>query len=86
MLSQKDFEEIIAFYKQEHQLNGWNALDISCRQLINTSSEASEAAKAMVKNMMTGDQFIQGSIDTLNEDLVVRYYCDNLDESRGRMF
>ena len=44
------------------------------------------AAAAMLSHMLTGDQILQGDPHGHAAGLKVRYYCDNLDESRGRMF
>lgn len=87
-MNRKDFEEIIGFLKQEHHINGWNALDIGCAELLAKagSGKAEDAAAAMLSHMMTGDQILQGDDDRYSARLKVRYYCDNLDESRGRMF
>lgn len=87
-MNRKDFEEMISFLKQEYHINGWNAMDLGCAELLAQagSGKAEDAAAAMLSHMMTGDQILQGDPDGHPAGLKVRYYCDNLDESRGRMF
>lgn len=87
-MSEKDFEEAVAFKKKECQMNGWNALDLKASDLLKESeSDNPEAcALGMLRNMMTGDEILKGDENTRDESLVIRYYCDNLDESRGRTF
>ena len=86
-MDRNEFEQMIAFMKQEHHINGWNVLDICCAELVaKAGGKAEDAAEAMLKNMMTGDQILQDPENRYSAGLKVRYYCDNLDESRGRMF
>lgn len=87
-MKQSDFEEMIRFMKRENQLMGWNALDVTVRGLLKTagSAAAKECAGAVLACMLEGDQITKGSAEAPDEDLEVRYYCDNLSESRRRMF
>ena len=86
-MDRNEFEQMIAFMKQEHHINGWNVLDVGCAELVaKAGGKAEDAAAAMLKNMMTGDQILQDPENRYSAGLKVRYYCDNLDESRGRMF
>lgn len=87
-MTEKDFEEAVSFRKKECQRNGWNALDLKASDLLEESDSGNEEACAlgMLRNMMTGDQILEGNEDTRDHTLVIRYYCDNLDESRGRTF
>lgn len=88
MMNENDFEEAVFFKKRECQKNGWNALDLRASDLLKESgSDNAEAcALGMLRNMMTGDQILEGNANTRDNSLVIRYYCDNLDESRGRVF
>lgn len=87
-MKQKDFEEMIRFMKEENQIMGWNALDVNVKDLLKTaeSTAVKECAHAVLACMLEGDQFIQGSAENPGNDLAVRYWCDNLSESRRRMF
>ena len=87
-MDRREFEEIIGFLKQEHHINGWNVLDLGCAELLARAGggRAEDAAAAMLGHMMTGDQILQEGDNRYSVTLKVRYYCDNLDESRGRMF
>lgn len=83
----KDYEEIISWKKQEHNINGWNAMDISCGELLNeTETDNIHACvDAMLACMLEGDQMADLA-DRYSKDFSVRYYCDNLSESRRRIF
>lgn len=69
-------------------MNGWNILDMCCAELLARagSGKAEDAAAAMLSQMMTGDQILQDPENRYSAGLKIRYYCDNLDESRGRVF
>lgn len=88
MMSEKDFEEAVSFRKRECQRNGWNELDLKASDLLKESESGNVEAcdLGMLREMMTGDQILEGDEDTRDDSLVIRYYCDNLDESRGRTF
>ncbi len=86
MSIQKDYEEVIRFLKKEHNMNGWNALDICVKDILEmTETDNAEAcAEALRQCMLEGDIF-------LNErgaarEVKVRYYCDNLSDSRRKLF
>lgn len=83
-----DYGNIVAWKKREFNLNGWNAMDIKAEDLIREAGgeveDLSEVIEGMKRNMLQGDQFVSGEQNSVK--LTVRYYCDNLSESRGRMF
>ena len=87
-MDRREFDEIISVLKQEHHMNGWNILDMCCAELLARagSGKAEDAAAAMLSQMMTGDQILQDPENRYSAGLKIRYYCDNLNESRGRMF
>ena len=84
----KDYEVIITWKKQEHNINGWNAMDISCEGLLNeTETDNIHACvDAMLACMLEGDQMSGPEADRYSKEFSVRYYCDNLSESRRRIF
>lgn len=83
-----DYGNIIAWKKREFNINGWNAMDIKVKDLIREADgdpdDLNNAVQGMKRNMLVGDHFVSG--EEGSTDLTVRYYCDNLSESRGRMF
>ncbi|MCH4014213.1 MAG: hypothetical protein LKE64_07770 [Solobacterium sp.] len=90
MACAEDYKKIINFKKQEFQVNGWNALDIKAELLLKSVSGAEEdlpaVIEAMSECMLEGDQFLNdtGIENRVRPDLTVRYYCDNLSESRRK--
>ena len=42
--------------------------------------------EGMLKNMLGGDRIVNGSADHPSKDLEIAYYCDNLSESRRRLY
>jgi hypothetical protein len=90
MACAEDFAKIINFKKQEFQANGWNALDIKAARLLESASGKDEdlpaAVEAMYDCMLEGDQFLNdpGEDKRVTPELTVRYYCDNLSESRRK--
>ena len=87
-MKQKQFEDMIRFMKRENQIMGWNELDVTVEGLLKTadSEDEKECSAAVLACMLEGDQFLKGSAQTPDKDLAVRYYCDNLSDSRRRLF
>ena len=87
-MKQHEFEETIRFLKRENQMMGWNELDLKAADLLKKagSSAVKECTAAMMACMLEGDRFLSGSPEHTGKDMTVRYYCDNLSESRRRMF
>lgn len=86
-MSTEKYEEMIRWKKQEFHINGWNALDMNVKDVMrDASGTLLEAAEGMKRNMLEGDSVICGDIEHPDEELTVRYYCDNLSESRKRVY
>ena len=83
-----DYREAVAFRKKEYNRNGWNELIIKAADLIALSDEKDVHAvcEGMLKNMLEGDRIVSDSEDLYTKDLAVAYYCDNLSESRRRLY
>ena len=83
-----DYKEAVYFRKREYNRNGWNELIIKASDLISLSGEKDVKAvcDGMLKNMLEGDRIINGSDDKPSKDLEIAYYCDNLSESRRRLY
>jgi hypothetical protein len=84
---QKDYEAIIQWKKQEHHINGWNVMDLSCEGLLEETETNNVKAciEAMKECMLEGDSFLTDE-NLKTRKFAVRYYCDNLSESRRKMF
>ena len=87
-MDRTDYKEAIFFRKQEYNRNGFNELVIKASDLIDLNNETDVRAvcEGMLQNMLEGDRFISGEDNPFTEDLAIAYYCDNLSESRRRMF
>ena len=61
---------------------------IKASDLIALSGEKDVHAvcEGMLKNMLEGDRIVNGSADHPSKDLEIAYYCDNLSESRRRLY
>lgn len=88
--TQWEYAQIIQWRKQEIRLNGWNEFDVCARDFLKETGSPKEDLNAciegMMRNMLEGDSFLIGNENDRREDLTVRYYCDNLSESRRKMF
>ena len=87
-MEKTDYREAILFRKREYNRNGWNELKIKAADLIALNDEKDIAAvcDGMLKNMLEGDRIINGSDAQPSADLEIAYYCDNLSESRRRLY
>ena len=87
-MEKTDYREAILFRKREYTRNGWNELKIKAADLIALNDEKDIAAvcDGMLKNMLEGDRIINGSDAQPSADLEIAYYCDNLSESRRRLY
>lgn len=87
-MSRIDYREAVLFRKKEYNRNGWNELVIKASDLIALSGEKDVHAvcEGMLKNMLEGDRIVNGSADHPSKDLKIAYYCDNLSESRRRLY
>ncbi|MDO4521427.1 MAG: hypothetical protein Q4B44_07260 [Erysipelotrichaceae bacterium] len=83
-----DYREAVYFRKREYNRNGWNELIIKAADLIALTKEkdVSAVCEGMLKNMLEGDRIVNGSPDKPSADLEIAYYCDNLSESRRRLY
>lgn len=83
-----DYKEAVSFRKKEYNLNGWNRLVIKASDLIGLTDKADVRAvcDGMLKNMLEGDSFAKDFPDPYTPDLEIIYYCDNLSESRRRLY
>lgn len=88
MESVQKYENIIEFKKHEFHVNGWNALEVNCCQLVgdnrDNAEEVEAACKAMASCMLEGDCYINHCNKQYDPDMTVRYYCDNLSSSRRK--
>lgn len=87
-MNANDYMEAVRFRKREYNRNGWNELVIKASDLIALTKEKNVHAvcEGMLKNMLEGDRFIKGEKDPYTEELEIAYYCDNLSESRRRLY
>lgn len=83
-----DYKEAVFFRKKEYNRNGWNELRIKASEFLalDEDAEIKDVCKGMLKNMLEGDRIITGSPEEPSEDLEIAYYCDNLSESRRRLY
>lgn len=88
MESEQKYEDIIEFKKREFHVNGWNALEVTCSQLLgenrDNEEEVEAACKAMASCMLEGDCYINDCHEKFDPCMTVRYYCDNLSSSRQK--
>lgn len=92
MKSKQDYVDIINWKKGEAHAMDWLYIEINAGDLL----EEVEAGKNNLKNvcdaildcMLEGDTFIfePAEANKLNSALTVRYYCDNLSESRKKYY
>jgi hypothetical protein len=87
-MDKTDYREAVYFRKREYNRNGWNELIIKAADLIALTKEkdVSAVCDGMLKNMLEGDRIVNGSPDKPSADLEITYYCDNLSESRRRLY
>jgi hypothetical protein len=85
-----DYADILKWKKKEIQLNGWNIFDVQAKDLLEETEPGTDNLNAciegMLKNMLEGDVFLAGNEYERGSDFAVRYYCDNLSESRRKLF
>ena len=85
-----DYAEIVRWKKHEIRINGWNEYDVTAKELMEEVEPGvqnrSACIEGMLKNMLEGDVFLHGNEHDRNENFAVRYYCDNLSESRRKLF
>ncbi len=90
MYTEHDYDEILCWKKQEYNINGWNEMVLNVKEFIEEVSDEyanlEAAANAMLRNMLEGDRFVVEPANRHSEELTVCYYCDNLSESRRRIF
>ncbi len=92
MKSKQEYVDIINWKKGEAHAMDWLYIEINAGDLL----EEVEAGKNNLKNvcnaildcMLEGDTYITEptEADKVNNSLTVRYYCDNLSESRKKYF
>lgn len=88
----KTYEDIINWKKGEAHAMDWLYIEINANDLL-TEVEAGvdnleTVCKAILNCMLEGDGFIvePSEENKVSRDLTVRYYCDNLSESRRKYF
>ncbi len=83
-----DYKEAVFFRKREYNLNGWNEMIVKASDLmaLNDEKDVRAVCEGMLKNMLEGDRIIKGSAEHPSKDLEIAYYCDNLSESRRRLY
>ncbi len=90
MFTERDYEEIIRWKKQEYNINGWNEMILNAKEFMeevsDTYANIEAATQAMMRNMLEGDRFVVEPANRHSEELTICYYCDNLSESRRRLF
>lgn len=87
-MEKTNYTEAIYFRKREYNRNGWNELKIKAADIIafTGKKDVKAVCEGMLKNMLEGDRIINGSDDKPSKDLEIAYYCDNLSESRRRLY
>ena len=85
MKSKEELIRMIEWRKKEVNLNGMNQLDLSAKDYADIAT-AENICGALKYCMLEGDTVIEGNADNASVDLKVRYYCDNLSESRRRIY
>ena len=87
-MTQHEYEELIRFRKKECNLNGFNAMEVSVREIReicgSPKKDAGVIAEALMQCMLEGDSFLNE--DRNSDTFAVVYYCDNLSDSRRKMF
>ncbi len=88
----KDYEDIINWKKGEAHAMDWLYIEINAGDLL-TEVEAgvdnlSTTCNAILNCMLEGDGFIvePAEENKVSDTLTVRYYCDNLSETRKKYF
>lgn len=88
----KDYEDIINWKKGEAHAMDWLYIEINAGDLL-TEVEVgvdniASACNAILNCMLEGDCFIvePAEDDKVNSSLTVRYYCDNLSDTRKKYF
>lgn len=88
----KDYEDIINWKKGEAHAMDWLYIEINAGDLL-TEVEAgvdnlSTACNAILNCMLEGDGYIvePAEENKVSDTLTVRYYCDNLSETRRKYF
>ncbi len=91
-MSVKDYEDKINWKKGEANGMDWLYIEINAGDLL-TEFEAGvdnleAVCKAVLNTMLEGDGFIvePAAEDKVDASLTVRYYCDNLSDSRKKFF
>lgn len=86
----KDYIDVINWKKWEaHHLN-WLYIEINANDLLTELevgvSNITVASKAMLECMLEGDLFLfePKTKSRVSKKLTIRYYCDNLSESRKK--
>lgn len=87
-MSNIDYKEAVFFRKKEYNLNGFNEMIVKAADLIalNDEKDVHAVCEGMLKNMLEGDRILSGEDNLYTEDLTIAYYCDNLSESRRRLY
>jgi hypothetical protein len=90
MKTAEDYAAIIQWKKSEFHNNGWNALDLKAADIMKKEDpvldEVDSVTKGMLWNMREGDTVLKGDVQHPDQSLTIRYYCDNLDETRKSVF
>lgn len=87
-MAKTDYKEAVFFRKKEYNMNGWNELVIRASDLmeLNDEKDVHAVCEGMLKNMLEGDRFVNEPADLYSKELTIAYYCDNLSESRRRLY
>lgn len=80
----EDVKEMILWRKKEVNQNGWNVLDLCVRDIMTETGLKDEAMviEALKANMLEGDVFLEEDA----KHTTVRFYCDNLSDSRRHLY
>ena len=85
--TQQDYMDLINWKKGEAHGMDWLYIELNAGDLLNEAeagvSNTAACYKAMLETMLDGDEFIVETKRTSSK-LTVRYYCDNLSESRRK--
>jgi hypothetical protein len=92
MKSVQDYVDIINWKKGEAHAMDWLYIEINAGDLLEEveagKSNLRTVCNAIVDCMLEGDAYMNEPVeaDKVNSSLTVRYYCDNLSESRKKYF
>lgn len=84
------YKDIINWKKWEAHNKDWLYIEVNAGDLLTEVEAGADnmetCVNAILDCMLEGDCFINRPAEKVSKDLTVRYYCDNLAESRRKYF